>query len=344
MDAILYFHRISDSRIGGMARSNFRRFRKLCGTENLRNVTIVTTMWDVVAHDLAARRQEELAAHEAAFRLALDDGAQLVAHEGTVPSAHRILRDALRTPSRPLSVQREMVEERKILFDTAVGQDLAGSISEKEAFYRTELEEAKKEQQQILTERREELSRKGLEELRHTVEDLTKALAKISEEYRALLNGFLTYRESMRSVAETVRQKEADNRELQEASRVQQIRIAELEAQLRGTTTGRAAPQTRDKPNSTGSQLPTQPNTERGAGIPPPTTTGHNRSPEKRVEIDSIHATDSRQVGHGATFLPPRELRAVPREQMDEVQVALRAPAMSRGVATVLAVYVLRLF
>ncbi|KIP07554.1 hypothetical protein PHLGIDRAFT_53433, partial [Phlebiopsis gigantea 11061_1 CR5-6] len=145
VDGILYFHPITDVRIGGMARANFRRFRKLCGAQTLQNVTIVTTRWDDVARDVGACRQEALAAQEAAFKPALDDGARLVAHDGSVPSAHRILREALRTPPQPLSVQREMVEEGKVLIDTAVGQDLAAGLSEKEAMHRAGLEEVRQE-------------------------------------------------------------------------------------------------------------------------------------------------------------------------------------------------------
>ena len=55
-------HRISDFRVGGIAKRNFNMFRKLCGDETLRNVVIVTNMWGEVSPAQGAARERELAA------------------------------------------------------------------------------------------------------------------------------------------------------------------------------------------------------------------------------------------------------------------------------------------
>ncbi|KAL4061675.1 hypothetical protein V8B97DRAFT_2066349, partial [Scleroderma yunnanense] len=46
LTGLIYVHRISDTRVGGNAQRNLRMFRNLCGDESLKNVVIVTTMWD----------------------------------------------------------------------------------------------------------------------------------------------------------------------------------------------------------------------------------------------------------------------------------------------------------
>jgi hypothetical protein len=53
-------HRISDIRMGGTNRRNFKMFRELCGESTLRNVLIVTNMWSQVAPDLGEMREKEL--------------------------------------------------------------------------------------------------------------------------------------------------------------------------------------------------------------------------------------------------------------------------------------------
>ncbi|THH15941.1 hypothetical protein EUX98_g9380, partial [Antrodiella citrinella] len=48
LHGIVFLHRITDVRMGGVAKKNFRLFRKLCGDETLRSVIIATTMWQDV--------------------------------------------------------------------------------------------------------------------------------------------------------------------------------------------------------------------------------------------------------------------------------------------------------
>ncbi|KAF9259473.1 hypothetical protein L218DRAFT_947600 [Marasmius fiardii PR-910] len=45
LTGVIYLHRISDLRMGGIARRNFNMFKELCGESSLKNVAIVTNMW-----------------------------------------------------------------------------------------------------------------------------------------------------------------------------------------------------------------------------------------------------------------------------------------------------------
>ena len=59
-----YFYRISDIRMGGVAKQSFRSFRNLCGDTNLKNVVIVTSMWDKVTPEEGEAREEQLRTKE----------------------------------------------------------------------------------------------------------------------------------------------------------------------------------------------------------------------------------------------------------------------------------------
>jgi len=77
LSGVLYFHRISDNKMGGVSRRNFNMFRKLCGEETLRNVLIVTTMWGIVPVPQAEAREKELASDDLLFKSVIDKGARM---------------------------------------------------------------------------------------------------------------------------------------------------------------------------------------------------------------------------------------------------------------------------
>lgn len=60
LSGIIYLHRISDIRMSGSSTKSLRMFRKLCGTENMSKVSLVTTMWDKVTPEEGARRERQL--------------------------------------------------------------------------------------------------------------------------------------------------------------------------------------------------------------------------------------------------------------------------------------------
>lgn len=126
-------HRISDVRIGGTSLLSFRIFCELCGNESLPSALIVTTMWSAVDPKLGESREQELATTDDLFKPALDHGAQLVRHDGTLESAQTILRRLITNKSTTLRIQRELVDEGKVLSDTAAGAELVRHFAEQAA-------------------------------------------------------------------------------------------------------------------------------------------------------------------------------------------------------------------
>ena len=121
-------HRISDKRFGGIAGRNFKIFRELCGETSLKNVVLVTNMWDEASRDVGEAHERELAS--AFLKPALDQGAQMVRHHNTERSAHDVIRRIMNNHPVVLQIQREVVDEHKDVANTAAGEAINTELAE----------------------------------------------------------------------------------------------------------------------------------------------------------------------------------------------------------------------
>ncbi|KAL4077612.1 P-loop containing nucleoside triphosphate hydrolase protein [Scleroderma citrinum] len=130
LTGLIYVHRISDPRVGGTALRNLRMFRKLCGKDSMKNVVIVTTMWDMVDKKEGERREQELKSSNDLFKPLLDDGAIMIGYDRTHECANRVVNRLLeKGPTTPQIVQ-EIVNKGVVLVDTAAGTELQSEIRE----------------------------------------------------------------------------------------------------------------------------------------------------------------------------------------------------------------------
>ncbi|KAI0091154.1 hypothetical protein BDY19DRAFT_862471, partial [Irpex rosettiformis] len=147
---ILYMHRITDRRVGGVAKRNFSVFRKLCGESTLKNAIIVTNMWTPNASEVVAAEEEgrerELASKELFFKRALDCGARMARHDNTTQSAHSIIRQFFVHKPQALLVQRELVDEKKQLVNTDAGSHMKDELLIMSGRYQKEIDEMRKQQ------------------------------------------------------------------------------------------------------------------------------------------------------------------------------------------------------
>ena len=146
---LLFFHRISDFRMGGISIKNFRTFRKLCGEDTLRNVVLVTNMWGAVDPQLGAQRERELLTQDdLGFKSALEKGAKMMRHDRNGQSAADILRYVLGNNNpMALQIQREIVDERKNVSQTAAAYEIEKELREERERQRAEAERAQQERE-----------------------------------------------------------------------------------------------------------------------------------------------------------------------------------------------------
>jgi hypothetical protein len=121
---VLYFHRISDVRMGGISTRNFRVFRRFCGENALRNVVIVTNRWGEIDPQVGNEREAELTERDVFFKPVLGQGARIARHHNTIPSAEQIIRLLLNNHPTPLRIQEELVNQGKNITETSAGEEL----------------------------------------------------------------------------------------------------------------------------------------------------------------------------------------------------------------------------
>ncbi|KAG1860906.1 P-loop containing nucleoside triphosphate hydrolase protein, partial [Suillus subluteus] len=136
---VIYMHRISDLRMGGTSKRNFRIFRELCGERSLKNVIIVTNMWLQVTREIGEAREAELARMDKFFKPVLEKGGQLLRHHGTLESAHTILRYLINNQPAPLRIQQEIVDEHRSIEETAAGAKLRRALNEQADQHKDEI-------------------------------------------------------------------------------------------------------------------------------------------------------------------------------------------------------------
>ncbi|KZP07743.1 hypothetical protein FIBSPDRAFT_1052802 [Athelia psychrophila] len=156
LSGVIYMHRISDVRVGGISRRNFSMFRKLCGDDSLKNVALVTNMWSEVDPAVGDAREAELRSKDIFFKPVLDKHAQLLRHDGTLATAQAIVAQIVDNHPMALRIQEELVDEHKDISETAAGTELNRELAEQARKHKEELKLIREEMQVAIKERDEE--------------------------------------------------------------------------------------------------------------------------------------------------------------------------------------------
>ncbi|KAG6370908.1 hypothetical protein JVT61DRAFT_10932 [Boletus reticuloceps] len=200
LNGIIYMHRISDPRVGGVSRKNLRMFHSLCGDANLKNVRIVTTNWARVSKEEGDKR--EVALQTGAFRALLDAEAGMRRHLNTVESAQVIMSELIPLEAVTMQIQREL-EAGMTLGTTSAGTVLTAEMREMQKKHEKELADLKREMEEAtkandlalraeLAEERKALEQKMVraeedrERLARTLDEARKDLAAEQDKLQAL--------------------------------------------------------------------------------------------------------------------------------------------------------------
>lgn len=165
LTGIVYLHRISDTRLGGSGMRNLRMFKKLCGEDNLGNIVLATTMWSLIGESEAeqqnaARRENELRTKENFWGFMIERGSRVFRQDRGSESAMEIVQYLVgRRRPITLDIQRDMVDRRLPLDETAAGREVQAGIAEQRKLYERKLAQTRTEMQQALKNRDKEHQR-----------------------------------------------------------------------------------------------------------------------------------------------------------------------------------------
>ena len=216
LSGVIYIHRISDNRFGGIAGRNFDMFRKLCGNTALKNVVLVTNMWGEVSADIGEAREKELSAKF--FKQALYYGAQIARHNNSAQSSHDIIRKIAGNHPVALRIQWELVDDKRDILNTTAGEAVNRELNEQIRRHQAELEEIREEMEEALKEKDEEAKRE-LEEERRRLQERIKEIAKDSV---GMASGYAAEKERVEARVKGMEREAKGERERAEDERTRQ--------------------------------------------------------------------------------------------------------------------------
>ena len=174
------------------------------------------------------RGRSRKGAHTNFFKPVLDKGARLARHHNTVQSAHDVIRSIMKNVPIPLQIQRELVEEGKIIISTAAGETVNKELNEQMRKYRAELEVLQEETMKAL-EAEDEQTRRELEYETRRLQELMDKMKVYSE------NMASNYEEEKRRLEEVVREAQGQaQRERERAEAAYREQLDDLSKHLQG--------------------------------------------------------------------------------------------------------------
>ena len=156
---IIYLHRITDVRMQGSALRNLRLLKELCGVDNLKSVILATTHWtdkegNHVPESVGQARMKELEDTKEFWGGMIELGSRVERHDGSKSSARKLIADLVDRKDRvELVIQKQLVDERRNLFDTDAGQELQREVIEERTKAEDRLAELKLDMDMALLEK-----------------------------------------------------------------------------------------------------------------------------------------------------------------------------------------------
>ena len=199
-------------------------FRELCGDTTLKNVVLVTNMWNEVSHEVGWARQNELSSNF--FKPALDKGAQMVRHHNTTQSAHNIIRKIMANRPVALQIQRELVDEDKDIVDTMAGAAINRELDKQAKQHRDELEKVRKAIIRAL-ERKDEETRKELEE---ETGKLQRQIEKIEKDSKEMASN---YAMEKKRTEDKMKEMEEETKKGKQRAKADRDKMEEMEKELK---------------------------------------------------------------------------------------------------------------
>ncbi|KAF4966909.1 hypothetical protein FSARC_5473 [Fusarium sarcochroum] len=185
LSGIIYIHPITEVRIGNTSTRNIKLFRKLCGDDNLGNVVLLTNKWEVCDKNTAERRFQELTFDGKFWKKLIDLGASAHRYHNDSVQAEILVKMVLEKQPTALSIQRQLVVERKKFIDTDMGCLLSRMITRLKAHHCLDIS--------LVQRKLKQANQREDQELKRQLEKATKKLRQ-AQQYERQLKAQVTIR------------------------------------------------------------------------------------------------------------------------------------------------------
>lgn len=237
LTGIIYLHPITHNRMTGTAFKNLRTFRKLCGTESMSAVVLVTTMWELVTpRSEGVKREQELRDEPDFWGTMQREGSTIVQHANTRESALAILATLVGRGrgTTVLDIQHEMVDLGRSLDDTEAGREVDREMRAQREVFERRLEDTKRELQEAVETSNQQHADEIMREQRE-FEDKLVAIQRGRDELRISMEKLIEERDKqhMEEMAKVQQQLDQSKDELkkqaEEYEKVKQFQVAQKE-------------------------------------------------------------------------------------------------------------------
>ena len=204
----MYLQRISDPRFGGQSGRNLRMFKGLCGSENYKNVVVLTTFWDRIGSEVdGVKREEQLKAKF--FKELVAGGAQFMRHQrGNMEMGRKVLDHLYTLLPTNVRIQEEIRVEGKPLVETAAGSVHSEEIERMITKHKDEMTALQEEMKTIHANNAAERAA-----MKEELDRVRKHLKRQEEERLALKKGLDEARECQEQLKQAVVEQEKLRRE-----------------------------------------------------------------------------------------------------------------------------------
>lgn len=150
LTGIIYLHRIMDPRMtqGGMR--NLSMFRKLCGSDPMKNVILATTFWGKVTESEGLAREVELQTNPDFWAEMIEEGAQVARLDHTQESTLDLIRRLIKRGKVDLQIQTELCERELPLTQTQAGEQVNRDLADMAKKHAEEIQNLQKEMQDAI--------------------------------------------------------------------------------------------------------------------------------------------------------------------------------------------------
>lgn len=227
---LIYLHRIIDVRMQGSALKNVHMFKELCGEDSLSNVVLVTTMWNVLGQsglssEVGIDRENQLIHNDKFWGYMEKKGSRVVRHSGDAESARSIVSILVNKKEKVvLDIQRQMVDEKQTLDETAAGK-----------FVQKELIEARKRYERDLSDFQQSMEDALKENDERAIASITEQKQEYETKIARAISSERGLKISLEKLAEEKDQQHAalvEDLEREKAARHQQLETKASEIQL----------------------------------------------------------------------------------------------------------------
>ncbi|KAG7284892.1 hypothetical protein NEMBOFW57_009507 [Staphylotrichum longicolle] len=196
LSGLIFMHDVTQPRIGRSNVRNMTLFRKITGNDNMKNVTLLTTKWEILPDQaIGVRRENELHEEPGFWNRMLADDAQSRRHDGTKESALAIIRELLKKDPVVLRMQQQMAEGADIV-NTEAGEFVNEEYLRLQKQHREDMEmkEAKENLERRLqaVERMLDHAQSALSESKAAAQKATQAQEQLAESLQQETSGLRT--------------------------------------------------------------------------------------------------------------------------------------------------------